>query len=86
VGGTGDETDQVIDAMCLRFEKFGCGMSNCREALRTAVDHYNRFGCGDEWLEEQSCWLRDPRPCDPRSGLCLDYVGRFQKCILDGGS
>ena len=75
---------RFIDAICTHFEKFGCGQPTCRQGLKQAVDFYNRWGCGDEWLEDQTCTLRDPEPCIRQ--FCLEYAGRFQQCILDAGT
>ena len=80
VGGAGGTTEQLIDAICTNFEKFGCGNLTCQQALKQSVDFYDLRGCGDEWLQDQACTLRDPRPC---TQYCMEFQSSFQRCITE---
>jgi hypothetical protein len=80
-GGTaGGNADQTIDAICRWLEVKGCGYTNCRQNLKQTMDTYELWGCGDEWLEGQTCRLRDPIPCG-NSPYCEGAYQIYQKCI-----
>jgi hypothetical protein len=86
-GGTGGvggvpigPPEQAIDTICNRLERFGCGYTNCRQSLKQTMDTYELWGCGDEWLEGQTCRLVDPNPCAGTS-FCDGAYAKYQRCI-----